>query len=426
MKRSDGLSSLFLVPALIFLAATGCGGRPAAQATQPPYVQTTISSYGSVEPARRLAGIVAPYQNVAVQSSLSEPTDAVYVREGDSVHAGEVLALLDSADLQAQLQSDLATANSNHANTVHTVYQGSLSIAQGVDTVRSDEAAVRQAQKTLGNDSLNLTRDRNLLAQGYVSQQSVDAQATLVQNDQQALNTADSNLAAARSNVAANGSLSGQGLQASAVQQSAAQEKVALAQADQVRVGIAKASIVSPIDGVVVNRNLNPGEYPGSREIFTLQQVNPIYAVLHASSEEVARIENGAPATVTAADLNGNGRFNGHVAGVLNEINPGSTDFEVKVLLANPGQRLRPGMVVQGTIAALPIAGVRVPVTAFTDDNHDAVITVQTDDTVKTTTVAEIGSDGTTSVVSGLRPGTRIVSNGQTSIGDGEKVSYRP
>jgi RND family efflux transporter MFP subunit len=426
MKRSDGLSSLFLVPALIFLAAAGCGGRPATQATQPPYVQTTVSSYGNVEPARRLAGIVAPYQNVAVQSSLSEPTDAVYVREGDSVHAGEVLALLDTADLQAQLQSDLATANSNHANTVHTVYQGSLSIAQGVDTVRSDEAAVRQAQKTLGNDSLNLTRDRNLLAQGYVSQQSVDAQATLVQNDQQALNTADSNLAAAQSNVAANGSLSGQGLQASAVQQSAAQEKVALAQADQVRVGIAKASIVSPIDGVVVNRNLNPGEYPGSREIFTLQQVNPIYAVLHASSEEVARIENGAPATVTAADLNGNGRFDGHVVGVLNEINPGSTDFEVKVLLANPGQRLRPGMVVQGTIAALPIAGVRVPVTAFTDDNHDAVITVQADDTVKTITVAEIGSDGTTSVVSGLRPGTRIVSNGQTSIGDGEKVSYRP
>jgi hypothetical protein len=50
---------------------------------------------------------------------------------------------------------------------------------------------------------------------------------------------------------------------------------------------------------------------------------------------------------------------------------------------------------------------------------------VQPDDTVKTATVAEIGSDGTTSVVSGLRPGTRIVSNGQTSVGDGEKVSYR-
>jgi hypothetical protein len=82
-------------------------------------------------------------------------------------------------------------------------------------------------------------------------------------------------------------------------------------------------------------------------------------------------------------------------------------------------------MVVQGSIAALPISGVRVPVTAFTDDNHDAVMTVQPDGGVKTVTVAEAGTDGTSSVVTGLTAGTRIVSNGQTSLGDGEKVSYR-
>lgn len=424
MKPCDGLRPLFGA-ALIFLAATGCGGKAGPQASPAPYVPTVVVTDGMVNPSRQLAGVVAPYQNVAIQSSLAEPTDAVYVREGDRVHAGQLLALLDTADLQAQLQSDLATANSNHANTVHTVYQGGLSIAQGNDTLRADQAAVSQAQQTLNNDTLNLTRDQRLLAQGYVSQQSVDTQATLVRNDQQALNTANSNLSAARSNVQANGSLSGQGLQASAVQQSEAQEKVALAQADQVRVSIAKAQIVSPIDGVVVNRNLNPGEYPGSREIFTLQQVNPIYAVLHASSEQVARIENGAPATVSAADLSGNERFSGHVVGVLNEINPGSTDFEVKVLLANPGQRLRPGMVVQGSILAVPIRGVRVPVTAFTDDNHDAVMVVGPSGAVKTVNVAETATDGTTSVVSGLATGTRIVSNGQTSLGDGEKVSYQ-
>ena len=95
--------------------------------------------------------------------------------------------------------------------------------------------------------------------------------------------------------------------------------------------------------------------------------------MLHASSEEVARIENGAPATVTAADLSGTERFNGRVTGVLNQINPGSTDFQVKVLLQNPQQQLRPGMVIQGNVATLPIAGIRVPVAAFTDDNHDAV-----------------------------------------------------
>ena len=62
----------------------------------------------------------------------------------------------------------------------------------------------------------------------------------------------------------ANGSsLSAPGLQQSSVAQAKAQEEVALAQAQQIRVSISKATIISPIDGVVVNRNLNPGEYPG-------------------------------------------------------------------------------------------------------------------------------------------------------------------
>lgn len=425
MERRGALSAGFFGAVFAIAAVTGCAGRKAPPPQPAPYVETAVATFGSIEPARQLAGVIAPYQNVAVQSTLAEPASAVYVREGDTVHAGQVLAQLDTSDLQAQLQSDLATANSNRANTTHTVYQGSLNIQQGLSTLRSSEAAVSQAQQTLGNDQRNLARDQNLLAQGYMSQQAVDAQATLVKNDQQVLNSANANLATARSTVAANGTLSGPGLQSAAVAQSAAQEQVAMAQAEQVRVQIGKGTIVSPIDGVVVNRNINPGEYPGNRQIFTLQQVEPIYAVLHASSEEIARIGNGAAATITAADVNGNATFYGHVAGVLNQINPGSTDFQVKVLLANPGYHLRPGMVVQGSVATLPVRGVRVPVTSFTDDNHDAVMEIQPGDTVKTVRVSEIGTDGTTSVVAGIAAGTRLVSNGQMSLGDGEKVSFQ-
>lgn len=416
----------FFCVAIAILAAGACAGRQTTRSTRPPYVQTAIATDGIIQPAQRLAGIVAPYQNVAIQSTLAEPADTVYVREGDTVRAGQLLAQLNTADLEAQLQSDLATANSNAANTTHTVYQGSLSISQGLDTVRTNEAAVRQAQQTLTNDQHNLERDQNLLSQGYISQQVTDAQMTQVRNDQQALNTAQANLASARSTVAANGSLSGGGMQAAAVAQSRAQEQVAMAQAQQVRVQIGKAALTSPIDGVVVNRNLNPGEYPGNRTLFVLQQVNPIYAVLHASSQQVAGVSSGATAVVAAPDAAAVRRYTGRVVGVLNEINPGSTDFQVKVQLANPLQRLRPGMVVQASIAATPVRGVRVPATAFTDDNHDALMTVQSDDSIKTIKVAELGTDGRTSVVTGLPSGTRVVTNGQTSVGDGEKVSFQP
>lgn len=398
-----------LCAAAIVLSVSACG-KPKPVAA-PPFVETTVASFGTISPSESLAGIIAPYENVAVQSTLSEPADSVDVQEGDVVHKGQVLARLDTSDLQAQLDSDMATAQSNGANTSHAVYQGSLSIAQGQDQLR-------QAQATLLNDNTNLQRDLNLLKQGYISQQSVDAQQAVVRNDQAAV-------ASARSTVAANGSLSGQGLQSSSIQQSKAQEQVALAQADQVRVQIGKATITSPIDGVVVNRNLNPGEYPGNRQLFTIQQMNPVYAILRASSSQVTGIAVDAPATVSVAGAQ-DVRVAGKVAGVLNQIVPGSTDFIVKVLLPNTNSKLRSGMAVSGIVAKPSLRGVRIPVTAYIDDNHDSLLTVDGQGIVKTATVREIGNDGTTSVVAGVTPGTRVVSNGQSSVGDGERVSYQP
>ena len=404
------------------IAGAGCASHQQA-APPPPYVKTIAAQTGSIHPVEQLAGIIAPYENVAIQSTLTEPADAVYVQEGDGVTRGQLLAQLDTADLDAQLAADVATANGNHANTARTTYQGSMAISQGVDSVRAAQAGVQQAQADLDRDQRDLTRDQSLLASGYISQQIVQAQQTTVQNDQSTLRAAQSALANAKTTVQANGSLDSPGLQASSVQQSAAQEAVALAQAAQVRVSIAKATIVSPINGVVVNRNLNPGEYPGTRQIFTVQQISPVFAVLHGSGSQVAEIAAGAKAIVATADTGTDPKLTGTVVGVLNQIVPGSTDFEVKVLLKNTSGTLRPGMAVQGQVALPVVSGVRIPTTSFTDDNHGTIDIVTPDHTVKTIHVVEIANSGSTSIVTGVQSGTLIVSDGQTSVGDGEKVS---
>jgi HlyD family secretion protein len=399
-----------LLAACLIVSANGCAAKK--QATPPPpHVDTTVAQIGDVVPASGMSGIIAPYQNVAIQSSLTEPADSVNVQEGDHVTKGEVLAQLDTADLEAQLQSDLATAQSDAANTTHTVYSGNMSITQGNQGVQS-------AQANLSRDSRVMDRDEALFHQGYVSQQQYEQDEATVRDDQAALRSA---VATAQANGP---SLSAPGLQQSSVAQAKAQEQVALAQAQQVRVSIDKAAIVSPITGVVVNRNLNPGEYPGTREIFTLQQVQPIYAILRGSTSQIAGVQAGASTTVTAEGENGSFKETGKVIGVLNEIQPGSTQFQVKVLLANPDERLRPGMAISGNIALAPVRGVRVPTTAFTDDNHDALQIVQSDGTVKTMKVTEVASDGNVSVVTGINGGSRVIENGQLSIGDGEKVSY--
>src|SRR3984957_17529137 len=373
LHRSLHLAAGLAVPAAALLLLAGCGKAPKQAAAPEQVVATTGTAFGSVRPAENLAGIVAPFENVAISTTLSEPADVVAVQEGDRVRPGQLLARLDTADLQAALAADEATAQSNGATTEHNVYQGQLSIAQGVDAVRSAQTAVRQAQTTLQRDTTDLGRYQQLLSKGYISDQQVSQQQATVKNDEQALRSAQASLESAQSTVQANGSLSGGGLESSSVAQSRATEQVSLAQAQQQRVMIDKATITSPIEGVVVNRNLNPGEYPGTRQIFTLQQVDPIYAILRGSGAQVANVSFGSTAKIVSSDLGSTGLI-GRVAGVLNQVNPGSTDFEIKVLLQNPDDKLRPGMAIEGNVALPPLHGIKVPATAFLDDNRNSIM----------------------------------------------------
>jgi membrane fusion protein (multidrug efflux system) len=420
MNRFSSVTGLLALAALI-----GCNAAAPTKAPAPPSVNTTLATSGTLQPHEALPGLIAPYQNVAIQSSLTEPAIAVNVQEGDRVHRGEVIAVLDTTDLRAEVAADLATADSDSANATHTSVQGQLTINQSQQSVVNASQALQQARQTLARDQLDLTRYRQLFGSGYISEQQVAQQSTLVRNDAAAVSSAQATLASANEQVGANGSLGVPGgLQETSVAQALATRKVALAQADQIRASIAKATIVSPIDGVVVNRNLNVGEYPGTRQIFTLQQVDPIFAILKASGTQVANVSVGATASIAASDVSA-APLTGRVAGVLNEVNPGSTDFQIKVLLDNPKRKLRPGMAVQGSVDLPSVSGVRVPVAAFLDDNHNTLMVVGDDSKIKTVTVAETADDGKTAIVRGLASGSRVVSDGQTSLGDGQKVAVR-
>ncbi|MBV8245738.1 MAG: efflux RND transporter periplasmic adaptor subunit [Candidatus Eremiobacteraeota bacterium] len=406
--------------ALSSLALAACGHHNARPTPPAPVVATSTARQTTLRPTEQLAGVIAPYQNVALQNTLAEPTDAVYVQEGDRISRGETLAILDTTDLRANLEADLANAASNQAKTSQTQYQAGASIQQGSDQLRAAQAALVQAQQTLAKDQADLHRYTQLYGSGYITQQQFQQTETLVANDEQAVHTAEANVSSARAQVTANGTLS-TGLQASNVESAAQQVAVARAQADQVRAQIDRATIVSPIDGVVVNRNLNPGEYPGTRQIFTLQQIDPIFAVFNASGAQIAHLQTGGPVRLTAVDLPGR-QFTGRLVAVLGQVNPGSTNFVVKAELRNPDDLLRSGMVVSAKVPVIPVSGVAVPTTAFLDDNHDTLMVVR-GGAAHQLAVRELGSDGKMSVVSGVQAGQRVVRNGQMGISDGQQVA---
>jgi multidrug efflux pump subunit AcrA (membrane-fusion protein) len=383
-------------------------------------VPTAAAAPATVHPTVEIAGIIAPFQNVSLSSSLVEPTDSVNVIEGDYVRKGQILAVLDTTDLRANYDAAVQSAASDDARSEQTQYQAQLNIGQGSDQVRNAQAALLQAKQTLTLDQLNLHRDQTLLQAGYVSQQQVDQQRTMVHNDQQQESSAQATLQSATLNARVNGT-SQNGLQAANVASAIASARSAHAQAAQIQASIDKALIVSPVDGIVVNRNLNPGQYPGSSTIFTVQQLNPVYAQLNASSEDVFRIERGAPVTISVAGVEG-ALYRGRVSAVLGQVEPGSTNFTVQAILPNPGFRLKSGMAVTGTVSLASINGIGIPVTAFLDDAHDSVMVVDSGGTAKQQRVTEKGNDGKTSVVTGLADGSHVISNGQLGITNGQQV----
>ncbi|HLJ83163.1 MAG TPA: efflux RND transporter periplasmic adaptor subunit [Candidatus Eremiobacteraceae bacterium] len=408
--------------AVTALMLTSCGGNKPSAAPPPPAVHVVPAMPRTVRATTTLSGVIAPLQNVALTSDLTEPAIAVYVNEGDSVRAGQPLALLSTADLEADLVSAQRTAASADAHAAQMEYQASVAFSQGHDQLNSAEAALAQARENLTLAQSTLARDQQLVGQGFISAQTVEQQRTQVQVSQQGVVSAQDAVDQARENDIANGTPT-RGLQQANIDQAKASAAASHAQAASIAAQIAKASIVSPIDGVVVNRNLNPGEYPGTRQIFTLQEVSRVYAELNAFGTQVAGIARGAPVRLTSPAVPARS-FSGTVVALLSPTSPSSSGFIVKASVPNFDDALKPGMTVAASVTQPPESGIAVPVTSFIDDTHERIVTVDAG-VAHVTSVTEVAEDQTYAIVRGLAAGVMVVANGQLGLADGQKVATR-
>jgi multidrug efflux pump subunit AcrA (membrane-fusion protein) len=407
---------------VLLIALAGCSGqaKPAASPS-PPSITTLQATNGTIHPTLQISGVIVPERQVGIASDLAEPIADVDVQEGDRVRAGQVLAHLLTDDLEAQLASAQRVVSEDAARYSQTTYQVRANDAVDQSAIRSAEATLRQDRVNLAGAQHDLQRYQDLASQGYLPQQTVDEQRTTVSSDRQAVSAAAAALAQALENARANGTGGNAGEQLQEINAARAAADAAEASVVQLQRQIARAVIVSPIDGIVDAVNANPGEYPSSRELFTIEQTDRVYAVLPASTSQVTQIQRGAAATLA---IPGSTRHDaGSVVAVLDQIEPGTTNFTVKAIVDNADGHLHGGMPVTATVALPTVSGIEIPVTAFVDDTRTSVFTVR-NGAVATHSVVDVKDDGTHAIVSGLPAGTTVVSDVEdATVAAGDKVA---
>lgn len=282
-----------------------------------PLVQTLVFS-----------GRVAAPVRVDLGATVTGRVVEVTVREGDSVRAGDALARLESAELQAQLAQAQATLRLAEARVVgqHEV---------GVPTA---DAALESARATLEAAQREARRSRELFDRGYVSQARID-------ETDRAVRIAQAQIGAAGASARAN---AGRGTE---VEQVRLRVDEARAAASLAQARLAQVRIVAPADGRIVTRLVEPGQIvqPG-RTLFAFAATGAAQLVGQADEKFLSQMAVGQLARVVA-DAFPQQPFEARVLRIAPGVDAQRGTVEVKFEVAAPPPFLREDMTLSMQVA---------------------------------------------------------------------------
>ncbi len=191
---------------------------------------------------------------------------------------------------------------------------------------------------------------------------------------------------------------------------------------------IEKKRIRAPFAGRLGIRRVDLGEYlsPGAA-IVPLEKLDPIFAEFSLPERELGRISKGQAIEVQVQAYPQE-RFTGEITAIDPGMNVGNRSFRLQAVLANPDQRLRPGMFADVRVLLPEKGGVlTIPDTAISYAPYgDSVFVIEQQDEKSTVVRRQIESGGTregrVEVLSGLSEGEQVVSAGHNKLRSGQAV----
>jgi len=325
-------------------------------------VAVAILAYAVLAPAKPLVltGIVTT-NDVIVSPQVGGQVDKLLVNEGDSVSAGQLLAVISSGELAA----DQAYYSHSAAGLATEVREGETAVRyqeqqmtqqvrQAEATVASADAQREQAKADLANAQANYDRYAALLKSGAISQQNVDQQRTELLVAKAKSEAADRQADAQRAALElARGQADQVSMKRSALAAAQQQRAAATAQTAKADVRLGYTEIHAPLAGIVDVRAVRAGEVVAAgAPILTLINPNDLWVRADVEESYIGRIKLGDHLKVRlpSGDMrDGTVFFRGVDAGFATQrdVSRSKRDiktFEIRLRVDNKDRRLATGM----------------------------------------------------------------------------------
>lgn len=224
---------LFGLTAIVIVAILGFYGLAGAQKTEGSYITNTVKK-GSVTNTIPATGTIEPVTTISLGFENSELLKKIYVKVGDHVTAGQLLAEQDSTNLSAQLIQNSASLKSAVAR-LELLKNGATQ-----EEIAQSEASVRIAESNYKLAKSSLERNQVLFQAGAIAQLEFDQANDNYVNAEAKLTQAKESLKALLA-----------GNRAEDIAAAEAQVESSEAQLQMAQKNLAGTKMSSPIDGIV-------------------------------------------------------------------------------------------------------------------------------------------------------------------------------
>jgi len=364
--------------ALVFVGSRFVGGN---QANAAEGIQTVVVERGTLRASVDATGSVAPETRLELSFKSAGRVAEIMVEEGDQVEAGEVLARLETADLEQaiiQAQANLAISEAQLAQTedgasaeelasARAALESALADYEEVKAGPSQEditvakadmekarIALEKAQadydKISWQTGLGATVEASTLQQASVDYERARAQyeLTVDRPTDSELKQAEAQIAQAQATLAA-------------LEEQPTPEELAIARAQvtqarstltQAQLNLEEATLVAPFAGTVADVNIEVGQIVNSgTPVMVLTDPKSYYVDLYIDETEIGKVQVGQPVVITP-DAFPNAEIEGEVTAIksIGTVSGGIVTYEVRVEIAPTAVPVRPDMTASATV----------------------------------------------------------------------------